>query len=63
MKSVIHISRGVLINVLPKQTEGVKIYFVIYLNKIKTFELSGRHRPMYMYMLNYLQSLILLVSF
>jgi hypothetical protein len=37
MKSVIHISinEGVLINVLPKQTEGVKIYLVIYLNKIK----------------------------
>jgi hypothetical protein len=34
---VIHISinEGVLINVLVKQTEGVKIYFVIYLEKIK----------------------------
>jgi hypothetical protein len=37
MKSVIHISRGVLINVLPKQTEGVKIYFVIYLNQTPAY--------------------------
>jgi hypothetical protein len=38
MKFVIYISinGGVLINVLGKQTEDVKIYFVIYLEKIKT---------------------------
>ena len=37
MKFVIYISinGGVLINVLGKQTEDVKIYFVIYLGKIK----------------------------
>ena len=37
MKFVIYISinGGVLINVLGKQTEDVKIYFVIYLEKIK----------------------------
>jgi len=50
MKSIIHITinRGGLINVVPKQVEGVNIYFVIYLEKIKkqsrTENLIGVHK-------------------